>query len=97
MPSVPQVSVIIPVYNTGPYLRRCLDSVCRQTLRDIEIICVDGGSTDNSLEILRDWQSRDARIRLIELGTNQGSSVAAMLALLLLVENTLVLSILMIY
>ena len=50
----PKVSVIIPVYNTEQYLRECLDSVINQTLKDIEIICIDDGSTDNSLSILRE-------------------------------------------
>ena len=58
----PKVSVIIPVYNTEPYLRECLDSVINQTLRDIEIICVDDGSTDGSLAILREYQEKDSRV-----------------------------------
>lgn len=57
--SQPKVSVIIPIYNTEPYLRECLDSVVNQTLRDIEIICVDDGSTDGSLAILREYQEKD--------------------------------------
>ena len=44
-----KVSVIIPVYNTEKYLRECLDSVINQSLKDIEIICINDGSTDNSL------------------------------------------------
>ena len=47
-----KVSVIIPVYNAELYLEECLDSVCSQTLKEIEIICVDDGSTDDSLQIL---------------------------------------------
>ena len=47
-----KVSVIIPVYNVEPYLKQCMDSVVGQTLKDIEIICVDDGSTDGSLDIL---------------------------------------------
>ena len=47
-----KVSVIVPVYNTAKYLERCLDTLLNQTLDDIEIICVNDGSTDNSLEIL---------------------------------------------
>ena len=58
----PKVSVIIPVYNTKQYLRECLDSVVNQTLRDIEIICVDDGSTDGSLAILREYQEKDSRV-----------------------------------
>lgn len=48
-----KVSVIIPVYNTAQYLPQCLDSLCNQTLKNIEIICVNDGSTDNSEEILK--------------------------------------------
>lgn len=60
-----KLSVIIPVYNTEKYLRRCLDSVLMQTLSDIEIICVDDGSTDNSLRILEEYAGRDSRITVI--------------------------------
>ena len=60
----PKVSVIIPVYNTGKYLRECLDSVVNQTLKDIEIICVDDGSTDNSPAILREYAAEDGRIKV---------------------------------
>ena len=59
-----KVSVIIPVYNTEKYLRECLDSIVNQTLREIEIICVDDGSTDGSLEILLEYEHRDPRIRV---------------------------------
>ena len=62
---IPKVSVIIPVYNTAPYLRECMDSVVNQTLRDIEIICVDDGSTDGSLAILREYEKKDSRIRVL--------------------------------
>jgi glycosyltransferase involved in cell wall biosynthesis/predicted HAD superfamily hydrolase len=73
---MPKVSVIIPVYNTAPYLRRCLDSVIGQTLRDIEIICVNDGSTDESGEILRKYAARDERIRRIDSNENKGASIA---------------------
>ena len=56
---LPYVSVIIPVYNTAPYLRQCLDSVCKQTLQNIEIICINDGSTDNSAEILQQYEEKD--------------------------------------
>ena len=62
----PKVSVIIPVYNVEQYLAECLDSVVNQTLREIEIICVDDASTDSSLAILRSYAARDDRIKLIE-------------------------------
>lgn len=59
-----KVSVIIPVYNVEPYLSACLDSVCHQTLRDIEIICINDGSTDRSLDILQCYAERDSRIQV---------------------------------
>ena len=61
----PKVSVIIPVYNVEPYLRECLDSVVNQTLKEIEIICVDDGSTDNSLDILKEYAKKDKRMTVI--------------------------------
>ena len=51
-----KVSVILPVYNVSEYLRQCMDSIVGQTLKDIEIICVDDGSTDDSLEILKEYE-----------------------------------------
>lgn len=63
-PGAPLVSVIVPVYNTEPYLRECLDSICGQTLRNIEIICVNDGSTDGSLSILEEYAARDPRVRV---------------------------------
>ena len=59
------ISVIIPVYNVEKYLRRCLDSVINQTFRDLEMICVNDGSTDSSAEILEEYKSRDERIIII--------------------------------
>ena len=59
-----KVSVVIPVYNVEKYLGECLDSVINQTLEDIEIICIDDGSTDASLDILNEYQSRDSRIKI---------------------------------
>lgn len=61
----PKVSVIIPVYNTEKYLRECLDSVVNQTLKEIEIICIDDGSTDSSLEILKEYAQKDNRFTII--------------------------------
>ncbi len=71
-----EISVVIPVYNSGSFLRRCLDSVVGQTLKDIEIICVDDGSVDDSLEILREYARMDSRILLVELGENRGLAFA---------------------
>lgn len=62
---MPKVSVIIPVYNVEQYLKECLDSVINQTLKDIEIICVNDSSTDNSLEILEKFSNNDERIKII--------------------------------
>ena len=61
----PKVSIIVPVYNVERYLPRCLESLTAQTLRDIEIVCVDDESPDGSLAILRDFAARDARIRVV--------------------------------
>lgn len=63
---MPKVSIIIPVYNTEKYLRECLDSVVSQTLKDIEIICINDGSTDNSLQILKEYAQNDNRIKIID-------------------------------
>lgn len=60
-----KVSIVIPVCNVEHYLRECIDSVVRQTLRDIEIICVDDGSSDSSLSILREYERKDSRIKVI--------------------------------
>lgn len=60
-----KVSVIIPVYNVEKYLRDCLECVINQTLKDIEIICVDDGSTDESLAILHEYEEKDARVHVL--------------------------------
>lgn len=59
-----KISVIIPVYNEELYLEQCLDSVCNQTLREIEILCIDDGSTDASLNILEQFANKDFRIKV---------------------------------
>lgn len=61
-----KISVIIPVYNVEKYLRECLDSVVNQTFKDIEIICVDDGSTDKSLEILQEYKRKDDRFVILQ-------------------------------
>lgn len=70
-----KISVIIPVFNVENYLSRCLDSVINQTLKDIEIICVDDGSTDNSFNILNDYKNADDRIQVYQQ-ENGGHSAA---------------------
>ena len=70
-----KVSLIVPVFNTEKYLRECLDSLVSQTLRDIEIVCVNDGSTDSSPMILAAYAQRDARIRVVSQ-PNRGLSAA---------------------
>ena len=62
----PKVSVVLPVYNAGKYLRQCLDSLKAQTLKDLEFICVNDGSTDRSLAIIREYQKDDPRFIAID-------------------------------
>lgn len=73
--SLPKVSVIIPVYNTGKYLREALDSICNQTLRELEIILINDGSTDNSQSICEEYALKDNRIQW-HTQPNQGQAVA---------------------
>ena len=80
MPDSPLISVIVPVYNTEKYLRKCLDSICSQTYRNLEILCVNDGSTDGSAAILEEYAARDARIRVFHQ-PNAGQSAARNLAL----------------
>ena len=70
-----KISIVIPVYNVEKYLRECLDSVVNQTLDDIEIICVNDASTDNSLAILKEYSQRDSRIKIIDKDSNDGLGV----------------------
>lgn len=71
----PKVSVILPVYNVAKYLRQSLDSLLNQTLSDIEIICVDDGSTDGSYDILEEYKLKDSRIKVIHK-SNKGTGAA---------------------
>lgn len=72
---MPKVSVIVPVYNSEKYLRDCLESLVNQTLDDIEIICINDGSKDKSVEILKEYKNKDSRIVIIDQ-LNQGVSAA---------------------
>lgn len=65
MNNLPKISVVIPVYNVERFLRQCLDSAVNQTLKEIEIICVDDGSTDGSGKILDEYAAQDNRVRVI--------------------------------
>ena len=62
----PKVSIVIPIYNVEKYLRQCLDSVVNQTLKEIEIICVNDGSKDNSLAIVQEYAAKDSRVKIID-------------------------------
>lgn len=64
--TMPSVSVVIPVYNVAQYLPQCLDSLIGQDLKNIEIICVNDGSKDDSLSLLRHYAEQDARIKIID-------------------------------
>lgn len=72
---MPIVSVILPVYNVESYLVECLDSLVKQTIFDIEIICIDDGSTDTSYEILQKYASQDKRIKIVKQ-ENKGAALA---------------------
>ena len=71
----PKVSIVLPIFNVSRYLDQALESVKRQTLKDIEIICVNDGSTDNSLDIVKKWAEGDDRFVIIDK-VNEGYGVA---------------------
>ena len=62
----PIVSILVPCYNVEAYLRECLDSIVNQTLTDIEIICINDGSTDGTLGIIKEYAAKDKRIKIID-------------------------------
>lgn len=62
---MPKISVIVPVYNVAPYLKKCVDSIINQTFTDIEIILVDDGSTDESGTICDQYAQKDSRVKVI--------------------------------
>ena len=70
-----KISVIIPVYNVEPYIKKCLDSVVNQTYTNLEILCIDDGSTDNSGKICDEYAQLNSRIRVFH-NTNRGVSSA---------------------
>lgn len=79
-----KLTVAISVYNVEKYISRCLDSILEQTIKDFDIICVDDGSTDKSLDILYTYKILDSRIRIISNGENKGLLVTRKIA----IENT---------
>lgn len=72
----PRVSIIVPCHNAAPYLAECLDSLLAQTLREIEILCIDDGSGDETGAILRAYVAKDARVQVIAFSENRGVSCA---------------------
>lgn len=74
-PTAPKVSVIIPIYNARVHLGECLDSILCQTLTDIEVLCVDDGSTDGSLDLLNEFAERDSRLTVLRQ-SNSGAGAA---------------------
>ncbi|MDX9814012.1 MAG: glycosyltransferase [Sulfurimonadaceae bacterium] len=83
MKNIPKISILVPIYNVEKYLDECLASIVHQTLKDIEIICINDGSTDSSLEIIQKYMQNDPRIKLIDKpnsgygdSMNQGLSTA---------------------
>ena len=68
---MPKVSVVVPTYNVEKYLAECMDSLLGQTLQDMEFVCVNDGSTDSSLEILKQYAAKDDRVKILD-GPNGG-------------------------
>ena len=71
-----KVSVVVPVCNVGKYIEKCITSVLEQTLKEVELICIDDCSTDDSLEILRKYEQIDSRLKIIVYDTNKSASQA---------------------
>ncbi|WP_461211254.1 glycosyltransferase family 2 protein [Desulfocurvus sp. DL9XJH121] len=70
------MSIVVPVYNVAQYLQRCFESILTQSLKDIEVICVNDASTDNSLSILESYSATDRRVKIINFDKNQGAGAA---------------------
>jgi glycosyltransferase involved in cell wall biosynthesis len=83
---MPKVSIVLPVYNTSKYLSDCLNSIFSQTYKDFVVYAVDDGSTDNSLEILQKYQSKESRLIVLSQ-LNQGAASARNAALKLIYKN----------
>ena len=74
IPRLPGVSVIIPMYNSQRYIQSCVGSVLNQTFRDFEIICVDDGSTDDTVKIVTEMAKKDPRVKLVRHAKNSGAA-----------------------
>ncbi len=68
----PKVSIIVPCYNAEKHLSECLDSILKQSLHDLEVIAVNDGSTDRTLDIMEEFASRDSRVRIVSMPQNRG-------------------------
>ena len=71
-----KVSVLVAVYNAAQYLHDCLDSLLNQTLKDIQVICIDDCSTDSSLSILNEYAQKDSRVKVLQLNMKCGKAHA---------------------
>ena len=72
IPPLPLVSVVVPMYNSARYIKSCLVSVLNQTLKNLEVICVDDASTDDTVKIVSELAAKDRRIKLCKHGRNSG-------------------------
>ena len=72
---IPKISIIVPIYNVNKYLRQCLNSLVNQTLKNIEIICINDGSTDNSLEIIMEYMIDNRIIIINKSNSGYGNSM----------------------
>ena len=75
-PKTPEISVVMPVYNTADYLNESISGALAQTFKDFELILVNDGSTDNSLEIMKQFAKKDKRIKLVNMAKNSGAAAA---------------------
>ena len=71
----PRISVIVPIYNTAAYLSRCLDSILNNTYKNLEVLCINDGSTDDSAVIIKQYASADSRVTAVNTA-NAGVSAA---------------------
>ena len=76
MKTNPKVTILVAVYNAEKYIDKCLNSLINQTLKDIQVVCIDDASTDKSLHILNRWAEKDSRIEVISLADNHGAAHA---------------------
>ena len=70
--SAPRLSFIVPVHNTAPWLERCLGSLLQNDFADLEVVAIDDGSTDGSLDILLRWAAKDSRLKVQQHASQQG-------------------------